>query len=243
MNGEETENLLELLSAANVLNKLEELGPDVWEAALGDLDYTDCMQAAANLVRTHQWVKISDVRKAVREMRAARIKAAMPVYEPPQHDESGAEFVARYRGQLEAAGSGQAPPVVERVVLGGPPHPSVALAVANSFQRVPELEPGSEIDEDGNAVDVSDVRRPGPLGVKCPKCSAAIGRPCRTPGGKERAAHPVRSTASKGQPVPDESTTEREIERRREASRRHLAALPADAMVEPQDGYTAGGQR
>lgn len=231
MNSQEIDNLLELLSAANVLNKLEELGPDVWEAALGDLDYQDCMQAAANLVRTHQWVKISDVRKAVREMRAARIKAAMPVYEPPQNDESGAEFIARYRRQLEAAASGQTPPVAGRVVLDGPPHPSVALAVANSFQRVPELEPGAVIDEDGNVVDVSEVRRPGPLGVKCPKCSAAIGRPCRTPGGKERAPHPTR-----GKPPTDADAEAREMERRREVSRRHLARLEGAAeIVEPGD--------
>lgn len=188
MTPEQTDNVLELLASANVLNKLEEIGPDVWSAALGDLEYADCMHAAANLVRTHQWVKIADVRQAVHELRAARIEASAPVYEPPQGDifETGAEFIQRRRRQLQAAADGRLPPLASRPVLDGPPHPSVVGVLAGAFQEVPgETGDAQPVDEA-----VATLRRRGALRVDCPECQARLGQPCKTAYRKKHRPHP-----------------------------------------------------
>lgn len=147
-----------------------------------------------------------DVISIARKIRNERL--ANFVYEPPPGDDDP-NYLARLRGQLEATANGQRPALTERLALEGGPHPDVARVLASIVQAVP--------DEDD---DTSSVRRPGPLGTECPKCQAAIGRPCRTPGGKERTPHPAR----KGE-ASDPAAEQAEAERRREASLRHLNRL------------------
>lgn len=152
-------------------------------------------------------VTTSDVIGIARKIRNERL--ANFVYEPPPGDEDP-NYFARLRGQLEATANGRRPALTERPALEGGPHPDVAKALAGLVgQAVP--------DEDD---ETSSVKRPGPLGTECPKCKAAIGRPCRTPGGKERASHPART----GQ-TSDPAAEQAEAERRRAASLRHLNRL------------------
>jgi hypothetical protein len=155
-------------------------------------------------------VTTPDVIGIARKIRNERL--ANFVYEPPPGDEDP-NYLARLRGQLEATANGQRPALTGQPALEGGPHPDVVKRLA-SLGRVGQDMPN---DEDAKA---TSIRRPGPLGTECPKCQAAIGRPCRTPGGKERTAHPVRRGEAS-----DPAASEAEIERRREASRRHLNQL------------------
>lgn len=147
-----------------------------------------------------------DVISIARKIRNERL--ANFVYEPPPGDDDP-NYLARLRGQLEATANGRRPALTERPALEGGPHPDVAKFLAAIDKTLP--------DEDG---ETSSVKRPGPLGTGCPKCQAAIGRPCRTPGGKERVPHPAR----KGE-ASDPADEQAEIERRRAASLRHLNRL------------------
>jgi hypothetical protein len=147
-------------------------------------------------------VTTPDVISIARKIRSERL--ANFVYDPPPGDDDP-NYLARLRGQLEATATGRRPALTELPALEGGPHPTVAKALAGIGQGVP----------DGETADsqVDSVRRSGPLGNVCPKCSAAIGRPCRTPGGKERAPHPAR----KGE-TSDPQQEQAEMERRRTAS-------------------------
>lgn len=151
-------------------------------------------------------VTTPDVISIARKIRNERL--ANFVYEPPPGDDDP-NYLQRLRGQIEATASGQRPALTERPALEGGPHPDVVKALAGIGQAV-----ASEAGE------MPDIRRPGPLGIECPKCKAAIGRPCRTPGGKERVPHPARS----GQ-TSDPAAEQAEMERRRQASARHLNRL------------------
>ncbi|MYY79706.1 MULTISPECIES: hypothetical protein [unclassified Streptomyces] len=154
-------------------------------------------------------VTTPDVIGIARKIRNERL--ANFVYEPPPGDDDP-NYLARLRGQLEATASGCRPVLSEQPALEGGPHPNVAKILAGVGQPVPD-----EADE------ATSVRRPGPLGIECAKCSAAIGRPCRTPGGKERAPHPVRTGEAS-----DPALEQAEMERRRAASARHLARQAED---------------
>jgi hypothetical protein len=158
-------------------------------------------------------VTTPDVISIARKIRSERL--ANFVYDPPPGDDDP-NYLARLRGQIEATATGRTPALTELPALEGGPHPSVAKALAGIGQSVPG---------DGTAdVEVDAVRRAGPLGTVCPKCSAAIGRPCRTPGGKERVPHPAR----KGE-ASDPEQERAEIERRRATSAATLRRLADEA--------------
>ena len=151
-------------------------------------------------------VTTPDVISIARKIRNERL--ANFVYEPPPGDDDP-NYLQRLRGQIEATASGQRPALTERPALEGGPHPDVVKALVGIGQAVA-----------GEAGEAPDIRRPGPLGIECPKCKAAIGRPCRTPGGKERATHPARNGETS-----DPAEEQAEMERRRQASARHLNRL------------------
>lgn len=158
-------------------------------------------------------VTTPDVISIARKIRSERL--ANFVYDPPPGDDDP-HYLARLRGQLEATATGRRPALTELPALEGGPHPTVAKALAGIGQNVS--------DEETADADVDSVRRSGPLGTVCPKCSAAIGRPCRTPGGKERASHPAR----KGE-TSDPEQERAEIERRRAASAATLRRFADEA--------------
>lgn len=195
-----------------------------WHADLnaGAVSYTDAEAALTRFYavemaglepEARRRVTTPDVIGIARKIRNERL--ANFVYEPPPGNDDP-NYLARLRGQLEATADGRRPALTERPALEGGPHPDVARALAAIVHAVP--------DEGDNT---SSVKRPGPLGIECPKCQAAIGRPCRTPGGKERVPHPVR----KGE-TSEPAAEQAEIERRRATSARHLAREQADIHEE-----------
>lgn len=176
------------------------------------------------------WIQPHNVRAHRLAIRKERLGETLPAYEPVA-GETGSEFIRRRRAQLDAVATGR---VVGRPVgqLTGPPHPSVALKLEGAFRGRISLE-----DEPQAPSLADEVRRAGPLGIVCPKCNAAIGRPChrstsseKQPIGKPRATpHADRETAASGQYVPTADERRQQEERQREASRRALERLQADS--------------
>lgn len=213
MTPDETGDLLELLAAANVLNRLEERTPDVWHAALGDLEYGDCMRAAAILIRTQQWVKIADIRIGVGKLRGENARdiqgPGLPAAVPDADPDDVHAYLAALRQQRTRAGDG----------LELKPRPMAAL-LRGVGQKVP--------DKDTPAV--------GPLGVGCSHCGAKPLHACRS-GGDRRLSlfHPSRIDAARGGIA--RASAEEEIARRKAAAAAALAELPPGTVIEPQDDF------
>lgn len=176
-----------------------------WARALAKVPFDDdCIEAVARYYATpakdgtRLWIQPADVIKHRAAVRAERLETF--VYEPPAGRLDDPDYIKRLRAQQYAVGSGHVPGPTQAPALTGGPHKSVADKLKDIGRDVPDE-------------DVDAVRRPGPLGTACPKCSAPIGRPCRTPGGKERAIHPAR----RGEMTDPEQERD-EIERRRAAS-------------------------
>jgi hypothetical protein len=200
-----------------------------WATALKDLPLDqDCFDAVARFYGTppkeagqRLWIQPHDVRTHRRIIREERL--ANFVYEPPPGD-SDPNYLQRLRGQQNAIGSGAVASPSSAPALEGGPHPDVAKMLAGIGRTVP-----AEDDDE-----TPSIRRPGPLGLECPKCRAPIGRPCHLPDGKERAPHAARRGEAS-----DPAAEAEEIARRKEASRRHLESLPGDVVIEPRDGFEA----
>lgn len=157
-----------------------------------------------------------DVIAAARRIREQRL--ANFVYEP-DGDETTAQYLTRRRIQITAVADGRIPAGGPPPLAGGP-HPDVAKALAGVGRVVADRDPAE-----------ATVARPGPLGVRCPKCSAAIGRSCRRPArgdrlGKECDPHPARARVAAGEPGELEDPAE--IARRRAVSAAKLAELKAE---------------
>lgn len=203
-----------LLAACSAFDNRQpsEIAKRAWASALRNIPLDeDCFDAVARYYATpakdgqRLWVQPADVithRNAIRKERLENF-----VYEPPAGPDDP-DYLKRLRGQQYAVGAGHTPAPTTAPALTGGPVKAVAKALAGIGREVP--------DEDDP--EVAAVRRPGPLGIECPKCSAPIGRPCRLSSGKERAPHAAR----RGETT-DPETEAAEIERRREASRRALA--------------------
>lgn len=192
-----------------------------WARALAKVPFDDdCIEAVARYYATpakdggRLWVQPADVIKHRAVVRSERLETF--VYEPPVGQLDDPDFIKRLRAQQYAVGSGRIPAPAQAPALAGGPHESVAKKLKEIGRPVP--------DDEGEVV--ATVRRAGPLGIECPKCSAPIGRPCRTPGGKERAVHPARRGENAD---PDAEATE--IARRRAASAAVLARLQSDSGV------------
>lgn len=159
-------------------------------------------------------VTTPDVIAIARKIRAERLENFQ--YEPAQPDETPRQYLARLRGQISDVASGRRDAPRQAAALEGGPHPEVLRALAAVGRGVPEQAAAEQHPE---------VKRPGPLGRECPRCKAAIGRPCRTPGGRERSPHPRRSN-----PTPaDPNAEQQEIARRRAVSAAALARTQEDS--------------
>lgn len=156
-----------------------------WASALYDVPLdSDAKAAVAAYYSTPPqdpnaklWILPHHVRTLRSKIRSARLENFQ--YEPLP-DETPAEYIARYRGQVQAIASGRVAPPAGRLALEGGP--------AKQFME--ELEARGW--EGNRTVDdelAGTVRRAGPLGVQCPACQAAIGKPCKTPGGSDK--HPL----------------------------------------------------
>jgi hypothetical protein len=161
-----------------------------WAAALHDVPFDqDARDAVAAYYTTppqnpneRLWILPHHVKTLRTKIRSARLENFQ--YEPVPN-ETPAEFLARYKGQVQAIASGRvAAPTGQPMLEGGPSKQFVAELEARGWsvgQDVP----------DENTVEaelVDTVRRSGPLGIECPveACRAAIGRPCKGPGGSEK---------------------------------------------------------
>jgi hypothetical protein len=164
-----------------------------------------------------------DVIAISRKIRAERLEGF--VYEPPPGD-SDPHYLERLKEQRAAVADGLRPAVPPQAAIEGPPPASLSRMLTGLGRSVPDVD-----DE------IAAVKRPGPLGIECPKCRAPIGRPCRLPGGRERPAHPARTTAAGGEVVELDREQQQEIERRRAISR---SAVEPGTVIEPNDGFQHG---
>ncbi|MFF5421771.1 zinc finger domain-containing protein [Streptomyces misionensis] len=204
-----------------------EFAAQAWAAALHDVPLDQDAKDA--IVRyytttpknpeTRLWIMPHHVRDLRAKIRAERLENF--AYETPNPDESPREYLARYRGQLEAVASGAVPAPSTAPMLEGGPHRSMAELLSGSVKHAddpegPEPQPTVE------------RRASGPQGVICPDCNAAIGRPCKSRlRRKPRQPHPARRRAAAGEPI--RLTSDEEIN-----ARRHLATHHLDPIIEEQ---------
>lgn len=172
-----------------------------WASALHDVPLDqDARDAVAAYYTTAPkdpdaklWILPHHVRTLRTKIRNARLENFQ--YEPLP-DESVQEYLARYRGQVQAIASGAVPAPTGRLAIeGGPSKQFMAELEARGWdgnRTVPD-------DSDPVAAELIDgVRRSGPLGVACPACRAEIGFPCKTSIATKK--HPL------GRPLPKPHT-------------------------------------
>jgi hypothetical protein len=193
-----------------------------WASALDDVPLdADAKAAVAAYYTTppqnpneRLWILPHHIRTLRSKIRSARLENFQ--YEPIP-DETVPEFMARLRGQTQAIASGRAPAPVGRLALTGGPSKQLTDGLEargwEGTRTVPDT------DEDAVKTDLVDtVRRTGPLGVECPACHAAIGRPCKSPGGSAKQPlgkprpkpHSARLRAAQG--VPEQTADQRAAE-------------------------------
>lgn len=211
-----------------------------WASALHDIPLdADAKAAVASYYTTAPkdpdaklWIMPHHIRTLRSKLRSARLINFQ--YEPLPSETVG-EFMARYRGQVQAIASGHRPAPTGRLALtGNPPKEFVRELEARGWEgnrTVPDS------DEEAAAAELIDtVRRVGPLGVVCPACGAAMGRPCKTPGGTRKHVlgrprpkpHSARLRAAQGIPEQAADRLEAQQERVRQMSARHLARQQDD---------------
>ncbi|GAA2929485.1 zinc finger domain-containing protein [Streptomyces enissocaesilis] len=177
------------------------------------------------------WIQPHDVRRIRRTIRSERLENFQ--YQPLP-DETTGEYLARYRGQVQAIASGRVTLPTGRLAIEGGPSASFMQQLEDHGWEGTRSVPGS--DEESLA---DSVRRAGPLGVECPSCGAAMGRPCKTPGGGEKQPlgkprakpHSARLRAAAGKPELTVEQRAAEEQRIREASARALARMQAEENI------------
>lgn len=191
-----------------------------WAAALHDIPLDDDAKAAVAIYYTTApkdpdaklWILPHHVKTLRAKIRSKRLENFQ--YEPIAGESVG-EFMARYRGQVQAIASGRVPAPVGRLALEADPKRD------REFVRELEArgwEGNRSVPDSDEAAEADTVRRAGPLGVECPACHAAIGRPCKTPGGSEKRPlgkprpkpHSARLRAAQG--VPEQTADQRAAE-------------------------------
>jgi hypothetical protein len=213
-----------------------------WAAALNDVPFDDDTRAAIAIYYTtppqnpgeRLWILPHHVRTLRAKIRSARLENFQ--YEPVD-GETTAEYLARLRGQTQAIASGRTEAPTGRPALeGGPSRQFLDELTARGYsvgRRVP--------DSDEQAV-IDTVRRAGPLGVICPACNAAIGRPCKIPGGSAKQPlgkprlrpHSARLRAVEGAGELTAEQRAEEEQRRREASRLALARMESEEIFDAE---------
>ncbi|MEV7154865.1 hypothetical protein AB0N77_09600 [Streptomyces misionensis] len=207
---------------------------EAWAAALHDVPLDADAKAAVAVYYTtppqdpkdRLWILPHHVRTLRTKIRNGRLENFQ--YEPIP-DETTAEYLVRLRGQTQAIASGRVAPPTGRLALeGGPSTAFMRELEARGWQGNRTVDSG---DEPVVVELLGAIRRSGPLGIACPACGAAIGRPCKTPGATEKQPlgkprqkpHSARLRAASGQAnqTPEERAAAEQ--RIREMSARHLA--------------------
>lgn len=206
MNPNETVILARYVRALCPQQKFDEYTPDAWHDVLGDYHLTDARAAAAAVAKRQPFVSPAEIIGEIRRQRGDRADSfqgpGLPAEIPDANPDNVPAYLAALRAQRTRAADG------------------IELKPRKMAELLAAV--GREI-----PAEVAQVRRPGPLGAECPKCSAAIGRPCRTPSGKERVPHPARSGESA-----DPAAEAAEFERRRNAARDRLRQLTPGERAE-----------
>lgn len=209
-----------------------------WAAALHDVPCDEDAKAAVAAYYTtppqnpseRLWILPHHIRTLRTKIRNARLENFQ--YEPVP-DETVGEYLARLRGQTAAIASGRAAGPSGRLALeGGPTREFMAELEARGWQ-------GNRTVDDPEVEVIDTVRRSGPLGVECPACHAAIGKPCKTPGGTDKQPlgkprqkpHSARLRAANGQAEQTPEERAAHEQRIREMSARHLARKQADEDI------------
>jgi hypothetical protein len=219
-----------------------------WASALHDVPFDqDARDAIATYYTTppqnpneRMWILPHHVRTLRSKIRSRRLENFQ--YEPLP-DETTAEYLARYKGQVQAIASGRIAPPSGRLALeGGPSKQFMAELEARGWQGLKAVD--EESGEEAELVDAA--RRSGPLGVECPACGAAIGKPCKTPGGTDKHPlgkprlnpHSARVRAADGEPEASVEERAAQEQRIRQMSAAHLAreaeAIP-DAVIADEE--------
>lgn len=211
---------------------------EAWAAALHDVPLDDDAKAAIAAYYTtppqnpneRLWILPHHVRTLRTKIRSKRLENFQ--YEPVD-GETVPEYLARLRGQTAAIASGRVAAPTGRLALeGGPSKEFMAELEARGWEGNRTV--------DSPEVELADtVRRSGPLGIECPACHAAIGKPCKTPGatekhplGKPRSKpHSARLRAANGQTEQTVEERAAEEQRIREMSARHLARQQAEVDI------------
>ncbi|MFB7162293.1 hypothetical protein [Streptomyces sp. NPDC056242] len=166
--------------------KFDEFTPDAWHDVIGDHDLDEARAAAAAVARRQPFVspaEINDEIRARRDERAADFQGPGLTAEIPDADPDDVRaYLDALRNQRTRAATGQQ--LQQR---------PMRELLASAASRLPSVSDDA----------LAKVRRPGPLGVACPQCHAAIGRSCKTPAledrpPRERGPHNARKTAAAG---------------------------------------------
>lgn len=217
MTPDETVILARYVRALCPQQKFDEYTPDAWHDVLGDCPLTAARAAAAAVARRQPFVSPAEIVAEIRTQRADRAAdiqgPGLPAEIPDADPDDVPAYLAAIREQRTRAADGQQ--------LRRRP-------VAELLAAVKAALPSAD-----NPVDITTVRRTGPLGIACPQCHAATGRPCKTPAvdgrdPRERSPHSARRTASAGGPVTDPATA-----RSAEADRRTDYLRQLEQMQEP----------
>ncbi|NUP19241.1 MAG: hypothetical protein HOZ81_24745 [Streptomyces sp.] len=187
----ETAELLGLCAAFDrrTIGKTDVLA---WQTVLADIDPDAAKQAVtAHYAAETRWIMPADIRATVQAQRAARLAQhtdPTPTADPDDLTAYKAEIIATRR----AVAAGHTPPATHELTAG-PMHPDVAARLHALGHQPPH--------DVNDTRAISSIRRPGPLGIPCPTCRAAIGRPCKTPSidnraPRERPPHAARKRAA-----------------------------------------------
>jgi hypothetical protein len=214
-----------------------------WAAALHDVPLDNDTRAAVAIYYTtppqnpneRLWILPHHIRTLRTKIRSKRLENFQ--YEPVP-GETTAEYLVRLRGQTAAIASGRvAAPTGRPALEGGPSREFMAELEARGWE-------GNRTVDDEAADLVDSVRRSGPLGIECPACHAAIGKPCKTPGGTDKHPlgkprlnpHSARLRAASGESEASAEDRAAEEQRIRDMSARHLArqdeAIPDAEIVD-----------
>ncbi len=221
----------ELLAMCSAFDRRTVGSMDVtaWHRVLGDVDHTDAQRAVADHYSdSRDWIMPADIRRRVKALRAARITTAHAVYDG-RPDETGAQSAAAIRHLAAAAAAGRLPAQPIRAALesseavSSPRLSAMTAAVgANAATKQPSIGVNA-------------------IGVPCQRCSAVVGRMCRSRrGGSRSEVHPWRledaQRAAAGLPPVSRAEYEAAIAGRRQASHQALASLTPAAAPSTPDG-------
>ncbi|MFE2164833.1 hypothetical protein ACFXB3_07135 [Streptomyces sp. NPDC059447] len=193
MNGEEIVILTRYIRALAPQQKFDEYTADAWEDVLGDYPLEAARRAAATVARRQPFISPAEIIEVIEQQRAENASdfqgPGLPAEVPDADPDDPIAYIAALRAQRYRAADGHELK----------PRPMKQL-MAGITRQIPK-QPNPELEA---------VRRPGPLGIICPRCKAARGRPCKKPGSSDRfplgepmrEPHPIRVALATGQPLP-----------------------------------------